>query len=92
VLLGIDALRVDIGAKNKEDAEKLVNLGDPVVFATKCEPLGDGFMRGKAFDDRVGCCAIIEALKVQRDFDLYGAFTVQEGGGPQGGRSCCLPD
>lgn len=81
---GIDALRVDIGAKNKEDAEKLVNLGDPVVFATKCEPLGDGFMRGKAFDDRVGCCAIIEALKVQRDFDLYGAFTVQEEVGLRG--------
>lgn len=80
----MDALLVDIGAKNKEDAEKLVKLGDPVVFATKCEPLGDGFMKGKAFDDRVGCCAIIEALKVQHDFDLYGAFTVQEEVGLRG--------
>lgn len=80
----LDALRVDIGAKNKEDAEKLVKLGDPVVFATKCEPIGDGFMKGKAFDDRVGCCAIIEALKVQHDFDLYGVFTVQEEVGLRG--------
>ncbi|NLH88410.1 MAG: M42 family metallopeptidase, partial [Firmicutes bacterium] len=31
-----------------------------------------------------GCCAIMEALKVQHDFDLYGAFTVQEEVGLRG--------
>jgi endoglucanase len=80
----MDSLYVDIGAKNKEDAEKLVGLGDLIVFATRCEPLGEGFLKGKAMDDRVGCYAIIEALKKQHDFDLVGAFTVQEEVGLRG--------
>lgn len=80
----MDSLFVDIGAKSKEDAEKLVKVGDQVIFATRCEEMGDGFIKGKAMDDRVGCYAIIEALKKQRDFDLYGAFTVQEEVGLRG--------
>jgi len=80
----MDSLYVDIGAKNKEDAEKLVKLGDQIIFATRCEPLGEGFLKGKAMDDRVGCYAIIEALKKQHDFDLIGAFTVQEEVGLRG--------
>ena len=43
----MDSLYVDIGAKNKEDAEKLVKLGDQIVFATRCEPLGEGFRRAR---------------------------------------------
>ncbi|MEA4883049.1 MAG: M42 family metallopeptidase [Clostridia bacterium] len=80
----IKSLYVDIGASSKEEASKLVQIGDPISFATKCEPIGEGFIRGKAFDDRAGCCGVIEALKAQHDFDLYGAFTVQEEVGLRG--------
>ncbi|NLG26255.1 MAG: M42 family metallopeptidase [Clostridiales bacterium] len=82
--LGIDALTVDIGANGREDAEKLVKLGDQITIATDFAELGSGYYKGKAFDDRVGCLALIESLKVQRDYDLYAAFTVQEEVGLRG--------
>ena len=82
--LGIDALTVDIGANSRDDAEKMVKLGDQITFATDFGELGSGYYKSKAFDDRVGCFALIEALRVQRDFDLYAAFTVQEEVGLRG--------
>ncbi|HOH11042.1 MAG TPA: M42 family metallopeptidase [Bacillota bacterium] len=80
----MEGLYVDIGAKNKEDALKMVELGDQVVFDTQYERIGNGRLKGKALDDRVGCAHIIEALKKQHDFDLYGVFTVQEEVGLRG--------
>ena len=77
-------LTVDIGAKDKADAEKYVKIGDPICFTTKFEEFGDGLMTGKALDDRVGCAAVIELLKEDYDFDLYAAFTVQEEAGIRG--------
>lgn len=82
--LDMDALTVDIGASSREDAEKMVKLGDQITFATQFGELGNGYLKGKAFDDRVGCLALIEALKTKRDFDLYAAFTVQEEVGLRG--------
>jgi putative aminopeptidase FrvX len=82
--LPMDAIYVDIGAKSKEDAAKMVEPGDQVVFDTKYEKLGAGRIKGKALDDRVGCATIVEALKKQYDFDLYGVFTVQEEVGLRG--------
>lgn len=83
-VIDMEAITVDIGATSREDAEKLVKLGDQITFATRCEPFGEGHIKGKAFDDRVGCLAMIEALRVQRDIDVYAAFTVQEEVGLRG--------
>lgn len=80
----MDSLYVDIGARSREDAAKMVELGDQVLFDTEFEKLGAGKIKGKALDDRVGCAGIIEALKKQHDFDLYGVFTVQEEVGLRG--------
>lgn len=84
--LTIDQLYIDIGAKSKEDAGKHVKIGDYAHFMTECAPLGDSCWKGKAFDDRVGCAAIIEILKQSQssDFTLYAAFTVQEEVGLRG--------
>lgn len=82
--IGLDALYVDIGAKNKEDASRMAEPGDPIVFDTKFEKLGAGKIKGKALDDRVGCAIMAEALKRQHDFDLYCVFTVQEEVGLRG--------
>ncbi|MEG1548676.1 MAG: M42 family peptidase [Clostridia bacterium] len=73
-----DELYVDIGAKDKADAEKLVKLGDPICFDTRFARFGDGLVRSKALDDRVGCAMMIELLKNDYDCDLYAVFTVQE--------------
>jgi endoglucanase len=84
-------LTIDIGASNKAEAEELVKRGDYATFATKfveLDPDGESWraVRGKAFDDRVGCAILIELLTTQYPFDLYAAFTVQEEVGARGAR------
>ncbi|MCL6446092.1 MAG: M42 family metallopeptidase [Alicyclobacillus sp.] len=76
--LDMDQLYIDIGAKDKEDALAVVSPGDVAVFATQFEPIGDGCVKAKSFDDRVGCAVLIETLKKSFRIPLYGAFTVQE--------------
>jgi len=77
-VIPLSGLYIDIGAKSKEDAEKLVKLGDYAVFATEFAHLSDTVVKGKAFDDRSGCAVLAEVLKEQYSLPVYGAFTVQE--------------
>nr|PZN02874.1 MAG: aminopeptidase [Bacillota bacterium] len=76
-------LYIDIGAKDREDAEKLVKIGDFAAFDSKYEEMGD-IVKAKALDDRVGCYVITEILKRNYDLALCGAFTVQEEIGMRG--------
>lgn len=84
--LKIDQLYIDIGAKTKEEAEKQVKLGDYAYFLTKTEPLGEGYLKGKAFDDRVGCYVLSEIFKKDYSLNLVGAYTVQEEVGLRGAK------
>lgn len=82
--LKMDQLYIDIGAKDKEDALSAVKLGDPAVFATQYEEMGDHCAKAKSFDDRVGCAILVETLKKSFNLPIYGAFTVQEEVGLRG--------
>ena len=77
-------LYIDIGAKDKAEAEKLAPLGTAVIFATSFKQLSDAIVMGKAFDDRVGCSVLLELLKEDYDCSLVCAFTVQEEVGLRG--------
>ena len=77
---------IDIGAKNKDEAEKLVKLGDYAVFDSELVYFGDHKVKSKALDDRVGCVTLIEALKDRYPYDVYACFTVQEEVGLRGAR------
>ncbi|MBT9177175.1 MAG: putative aminopeptidase YsdC [Firmicutes bacterium] len=77
-VIPLSGLYIDIGAKSKEEAEKLVKLGDYAVFATEFGYLSDTVVKGKSFDDRAGCAVLAEVLRENYAFTLYGAFTVQE--------------
>jgi endoglucanase len=82
----IDDLAVDVGAKSKDEAQKLAPVGTYATFATQFRELGPT-VTGKAFDDRVGCAVLVELLQGDRfDFDLHAAFTVQEEVGLRGAR------
>jgi endoglucanase len=81
-----DAMTIDIGAKSKEEAQELVKLGDYATFATTFSPIGNDCVKGKAFDDRAGCAALVEILKRDYPFDVYGVFTAQEEVGARGAR------
>lgn len=83
----IDGLYIDIGAKDKEEALSHVNLGDRAVFTSVYTPFGDGFLRGRALDDRAGCVLLIQLIRAQLQYDTWFAFTVQEETGTTGAKT-----
>ncbi len=83
--LEVDNLYIDIGAKNKEDAEKVVKPGDFVSFDTEAESWGSIF-KGKALDNRAGCAALLELLSRKFDCGFTAVFTVQEEVGMRGAK------
>jgi endoglucanase len=83
-IVKVEAMRIDIGAKNKDEAAGKVKIGDRAAFITEYEELADTAV-GKAFDNRAGCAALIELLRAEPyPFDLYASFTVQEEVGLRG--------
>jgi putative aminopeptidase FrvX len=83
-----EQLSIDIGASSREQAEKLVKVGDYAGFYVQYAELGGDMrtVKGKAFDDRAGCAVLIELLRDSYPFDFYGVFTVQEEVGGRGAR------
>lgn len=72
-------LRIDIGATSKGTAEGKAKPGTRATFDSTYAEIGDVMLRGKAFDDRVGCSILIDILQGDAcDVDIYAAFTVQE--------------
>ncbi len=82
---------VDIGATSRDEVNAAgVRLGDPMVpdssFAILVNPQT---YLSKAFDNRIGCAAVIDALRYFKDDssrpnDLYGVQTVMEEIGVRG--------
>ncbi len=75
-------LWVDIGAKNKAEAEALVRSGDTLTFALGYRELLNGFAASPAMDDKVGVWVAMEALKLLQGRPLrssvYSVSTVAE--------------
>jgi putative aminopeptidase FrvX len=87
----IQELAIDIGAQDREQACRSVNVGDYATFDTCFGRLGGGLpdertgrVKGKAFDDRVGCALLVETLKGDYPLEVTAAFTVQEEVGMRG--------
>ena len=77
-------LYLDIGAADKEEALSKVPLGTYGSFVGEPEELGDGLLKAKAIDDRVGCAILLELLKEDLPLDVTFAFTAQEEVGTRG--------
>ena len=77
--MSFDKLYVDIGAKNREEAEKLAPIGSFGVYDSHFVEVSGRFV-SKAMDDRIGCAVIIEVLKRVKNSDitLFASFSVQE--------------
>jgi putative aminopeptidase FrvX len=86
-VINADKLFIDVGARDREEAEKMgVQVGDVVSFDTKFARLGDSVVFGKAFDDRVGCAILVETMRrLQKvDCNVYAVGTIQEEVGLRG--------
>lgn len=75
---------IDIGAQSRGAAERLAARGDTACFDTDFFRFGDGFIKGKAIDDRAGCLIMIDMINSDLAYDTWFAFTVQEEVGTRG--------
>ena len=75
---------IDIGVKSREEAEKLVGIGDCGVFVSDVVEFGDGMLKAKAIDDRAGCAVLVKLLEEDLPMDCTFVFTVQEEVGTRG--------
>lgn len=84
-------LWLDIGAKNKDEAEKLVRVGDPVTVELAFCELRNGRAVAPAMDDKCGLWVVMEALRLldaqKLSWAVYAVSTVQEEVGLRGART-----
>ena len=82
---------IDIGAKDKEDAEKMVRIGDKITFNALFAEYPNNLIMGKALDNRVGCYVMIEVMKrIETRATVYAVGTVQEEVGLKGARTAAF--
>jgi endoglucanase len=84
-------LWIDIGAKDRKEAEKKVDLGDPVTFTDGFEVLNGNCVIGRGFDDKAGAFTVSEVLRLLKGRKIqaavYGVATVQEELGLRGAKT-----
>ena len=79
-----DKVFIDIGAETKEEAEKIVSVGDTCAVMSHFVKMGDK-ISSKTLDNRASCYALIMAAKeMKTDNDIYYVFTTQEEVGLRG--------
>ena len=84
--VSVENMYIDIGAKNKDNALKYVNLGDYAYF----EPVffeDENNIKSKALDNRLGCFVLINLIKRSYPYDIYFAFTTREEIGAVGAKT-----
>jgi putative aminopeptidase FrvX len=59
----LKSMHIDIGASDREEAEALVRVGDPVVIRTEPMPVAGGRLVSKAMDNRLGAYVALESLR-----------------------------
>lgn len=79
---------VDIGAKDKKDAQKKVEIGDPMVVDVQCLPVENDRIISRATDDKSGAFVVSEVIRAlskrKLNISVIGVATVQEEVGLRG--------
>ena len=91
----LESQYIDIGAKDKKEAGKLVRVGDAITFDSVFTRLVGDRVSSRGFDDKAGCFVVAEVLRLVKisgkalNVDLYGVSSVQEEIGLRGGTTSC---
>ena len=87
----IREIKVDIGAKSKDDALTMVDLGSPAVIDAGWHELGNNRISCRGFDNRIGAFIVTEAMKrlakKKLNVALHMVASVQEEIGLVGGQT-----
>ncbi len=84
-----NALYIDIGAKSREEAEKLAPLGSTGVMVSDFIRVADKIL-SKALDDRIGCAVLIKLIENYDEYDFYATFTTSEEIGLRGAKTAAF--
>jgi endoglucanase len=60
-------LFIDIGVSSREEALRLVRVGDPITVAAEFEMLRGDLAVARAFDNRIGTFAVVETLRLLKE-------------------------
>ncbi len=84
-------LFIDIGCRDKKEAEKLIRRGDVCVYSPDVFEMNE-LVCGPALDDRAGCALLIETLKALKNCpnEVIAVFTAQEEVGLRGARTAAF--
>ncbi len=84
----LEELWIDIGAKDREEAETVVAIGDPAVLDYDFTELRNGLAVARGFDDRIGAFVVLEAARLAAERSpsaaIYAVATSQEEIGVRG--------
>lgn len=90
----LEKIWIDIGAKDKKEAEKLIQIGDPATFKLGINDLQNDMIAGPGLDDKVGLFIALETLRrcksMKLSVALYAVSTVQEEVGLRGARTAAF--
>lgn len=83
-----DKFYIDIGAKNRREAERRVAIGDFFVAEPSLTKLCGTRVCGRPLDDRIGCAILLDIAEklsaTETEGDVYYVFSVQEEVGCRG--------
>jgi endoglucanase len=78
----LDDMWIDIGATDRDDAQRRVEIGDPAVIDSQLVALTDDVFVARSMDNRVGAFVALEAARLvsqnRSAADLYAIATTQE--------------
>ena len=88
----INDLWIDIGAKDKKDANSTVSIGDPVTYANLFMEMKNNNISARAFDNRIGAFIVAEVLRELStsktlEASIHSVSTVQEEIGTRGAKT-----
>lgn len=81
----LEKMYIDVGARDKREALRSVKIGDVAAFCQQCRFVGSRAV-AKSMDDRIGCAAVILAMRRLRSSPhrISFVFTCQEEVGLRG--------
>ncbi len=91
----LESLCIDVGVQSSDEATALgLRVGDPAVLGQPFEVVRDGWVLGKAFDDRAGCAVLVKVLEALAgpvpEATLVCNFAVSEEVGLRGARTAAF--
>jgi putative aminopeptidase FrvX len=60
-------LFIDLGVKSRKEAQKLVQVGDPITVTAEFDLLRNDLAVARAFDNRIGTFAVAEAVRLLKE-------------------------